>query len=119
MRYDVWQESSEKQSENLMGKISEPTTIELKQLLSDSDMTRLLTEASRQQLPLANLVREAIAAYLDDIEEESDEIEDTPDEEILADFRQAWHEAMTGQTRPAREVLAEIREELGLNDDQS
>ncbi len=32
------------------------------------------------------------------------------DEEIdvEADFRQAWHEAMTGQTRPVGELLAEL-----------
>ncbi len=32
-------------------------------------------------------------------ESEPDE-DDTPNEVILADFRQAWHEAMTGQTIP-------------------
>ncbi|MBE8996915.1 MULTISPECIES: hypothetical protein [unclassified Nostoc] len=34
--------------------------------------------------------------------------EETPDEasqaEILADFRQAWHEAMTGQTIPVAQL---------------
>lgn len=31
---------------------------------------------------------------------------------IIADFKQAWHEAMTGQTRPARAAFEEIRREL-------
>ena len=29
---------------------------------------------------------------------------DTPQTEALADFRQAWHEAMTGQTIPAAQI---------------
>ena len=29
---------------------------------------------------------------------------DTPQTEVLADFRQAWHEAMTGQTIPAAQI---------------
>ena len=30
--------------------------------------------------------------------------EDKPKEEILEDFRQAWHEAMTGQTIPVAQI---------------
>ncbi len=29
---------------------------------------------------------------------------DTPQAEVLADFRQAWHEAMTGQTIPVAQI---------------
>ena len=29
---------------------------------------------------------------------------DTPQTEALADFRQAWHEAMTGQTIPVAQI---------------
>lgn len=37
--------------------------------------------------------------------EESDVEADTESKEtILADFRQAWHEAMTGQTVPASQI---------------
>ncbi|GAA6615305.1 hypothetical protein [Scytonema sp. NUACC26] len=36
-------------------------------------------------------------------EAEVDE-DDTPDEAILDDFRQAWHEARTGQTIPIERV---------------
>jgi hypothetical protein len=40
------------------------------------------------------------------IGEESDPntIEDESKETILADFRQAWHEAITGQTVPASQI---------------
>lgn len=38
--------------------------------------------------------------------EEDDEL---TKEELLENFRQGWHEAMTGQTIPAREALAAIR----------
>lgn len=37
------------------------------------------------------------------IQEESDQ-NDTSKQEILADFRQAWHEAMTGQTIPVSQL---------------
>jgi hypothetical protein len=34
--------------------------------------------------------------------------EDTPNEEILSDFRQAWHETMTEQTIPVAQLWKEI-----------
>ncbi len=37
------------------------------------------------------------------ISEETDQ-DDTSQTEILADFRQAWHEAMTGQTIPVAQL---------------
>ncbi|MGK7946586.1 MAG: hypothetical protein AB4058_19180 [Microcystaceae cyanobacterium] len=40
-----------------------------------------------------------------------EEAQDTSQSEILADFRQAWHEAMTGQTIPVSELWE------GLEDD--
>jgi len=30
--------------------------------------------------------------------------DDTPQTEVLVDFRQAWHEAMTGQTIPVAQI---------------
>jgi len=39
------------------------------------------------------------------------EAEDTPDEEVLADLRQAWHEAMTGQTIPVSQLWDGIDDE--------
>jgi len=41
------------------------------------------------------------------IQEESDTDEPSK-EEILADFRQAWHEAMTGQTIPVFQLWEDI-----------
>lgn len=40
-----------------------------------------------------------------------EETQDTSQAEILADFRQAWHEAMTGQTIPVSQLWE------GLEDD--
>lgn len=34
--------------------------------------------------------------------------DNTPKAEVLADFRQAWHEAMTGQGIPVRQLWAEL-----------
>lgn len=36
---------------------------------------------------------------------------------LTDDFRQSWHEAMTGQTRSAREALADLRRKLGRDGD--
>jgi len=94
--------------------MSEPTIIELSGLLSDESIKRLQAEAQRQHLPLPELVRDAIEEYLDDLE-----YEDTPDEKILSDFTQAWDDAMKGKTRPAREVLAEIRKSIKSDDNNS
>jgi hypothetical protein len=35
---------------------------------------------------------------------EEDVLDDQPQSEVLADFRQAWHEAMTGQTIPVAQM---------------
>jgi hypothetical protein len=37
--------------------------------------------------------------------------EDTPKAEVLANFRQAWHEAMTGQGMPVAQLWAELKNE--------
>jgi Arc/MetJ-type ribon-helix-helix transcriptional regulator len=38
-------------------------------------------------------------------------LEDTPKHQVLADFRQAWHEAMTGQGVPVSQLWAELENE--------
>jgi hypothetical protein len=43
-------------------------------------------------------------------EEENDE-EDKSKEEILVDFRQAWHEAMTGKTIPVSQLWDGIEDD--------
>jgi hypothetical protein len=37
--------------------------------------------------------------------------EDTPKEQVLANFRQAWHEAMTGQGVPVAQLWTELENE--------
>jgi ribosomal 50S subunit-associated protein YjgA (DUF615 family) len=38
-------------------------------------------------------------------------VEDTPKAEVLADFRNAWHEAATGQGIPVAQLWAEMEHE--------
>jgi hypothetical protein len=42
--------------------------------------------------------------------------DDTPKSEMLSDFRQAWHEAMTGQGIPVRQLWAELEAQDSLDD---
>lgn len=75
---------------------------------------RLQEEAKQEQIQVSDLVREVIEAYLDD----EPEYEDTPDEEILASLKEAFADALDGHTRPAREVLEELRRELESDADE-
>ena len=68
-------------------------------------------------------VKHVLEEYLAEDDEDEDFIEDeatmSPEKkELLEGIRQGIHEAMTGQTRPAREVLAEIERELDDEDDE-
>jgi hypothetical protein len=51
-----------------------------------------------------------ILHYLDDDDEPNDE-------EILLGLREAMLDVFAGNTRPASEVLAELKAEFGLDDD--
>ena len=42
--------------------------------------------------------------------EELEDEDEKPKEEILEDFRQAWHEAMTGKTIPASQLWEDIED---------
>jgi predicted transcriptional regulator len=79
--------------------------------LPDDVLERLQSEAEERQVPLADLVQTAIEYYLDD--------DEPTNEEILEDLRQAFRDVRAGRTRPAQEVMDEIRRELGLDADQS
>jgi hypothetical protein len=58
-------------------------------------LDRPLTGDSNRRIEIIVLMSEE-----SDPEAEADESKET----ILADFRQAWHEAMTGQTVPASQI---------------
>ncbi len=82
---------------------------ELTLQLPDDVMTRLQSEAERQQVPVDDLVRAAIETYLND---------DEPTREaILEDLRQAMRDALAGRVRPARAVLSELRQDMGRHAD--
>lgn len=87
-------------------------TVELQ--ISSETLERLQVKAEIEGRSLLDLMREAIEAYLDD----EDEIEDTPDEEIIEAIREGMKAALSGQRgRSAREVLNEIRRELAEESD--
>jgi predicted transcriptional regulator len=76
--------------------------------LSDKLLNRLKDEAQRSNMPLDEVVKAAIEDYLADDEDKA---------EILDSFREGFREAMQGDLRPAREVLAELRKERASNGD--
>lgn len=41
----------------------------------------------------------------------TDTLDDTPKAQVLADFRQAWHEAKTGQGIPVAQLWQELENE--------
>jgi hypothetical protein len=51
-----------------------------------------------------------IADFIESLEFRLD-VDDTPKEEVLADFRQAWHEAMTGQGIPVAQMWEDLKNE--------
>lgn len=90
--------------------MSAHTTIELEQILAPEVYERLQAEADRLQASLGDVVREAIEEYLDISDEV--ELEDTPDEKIIADIREGLRQALNGEGVPADEALASLREKL-------
>lgn len=44
-------------------------------------------------------------------------LEDTPDETILANFREAWRDALAGRTRPIEALFVELAAEDEVFDD--
>ncbi len=74
--------------------------------LPEALLEQMSVAANGDQVSLDNLVQSALEQYLEE------DLEETPDEKILADFREAWREVMRGEEGiPAREALADIRRE--------
>jgi hypothetical protein len=52
------------------------------------------------------------------VEADNEEVDDFDEDiDVEAEFREAWRQAMTGQTMPARESMARIRRALETSDD--
>ena len=81
-------------------------TIELEKVLSPELYDKLNAEAERQNTPVADLVRDALAAYF-----EADEAEDgdMTEAEILEGFRQGWRDMLDGNVIPADEAMEQLR----------
>ena len=84
---------------------------ELTLQLPDDVLIRLQSEAEHQQVPVDDLVRAAIESYLN--------TDEPTKEAILESLRQAMRDALAGRVRPAHAVLAELRQEIGNNADDS
>ncbi len=78
--------------------------------LSDEMLERLRGEAERLNLPLDAVINTAIEVYLDD--------DEPTKEEILNSLRESMRDALAGRVRPAREVLAELRQEIAADGDE-
>src|SRR5258708_30863742 len=80
--------------------------------LPDDLLNRLQQAAERQHIPLEDLIRKAIESYLDEADEPSKG-------ELLRELRQSMHDAVTGNTRPADEVIEELRRKHQSSNDNS
>ena len=65
--------------------------------------------------------RKAAAELIEDVSDRDASIDDDEptSEELVEMLREAIHQANTGQTRPANEVMRELREMLAADDDAS
>lgn len=79
--------------------------------LPDELMQRLSEEAQRRNMPLEAVINTAILNFLED--------DEPSDDEILSGLRQAMIDVRAGNTRPADDVLAELKAELGIDDDEA
>lgn len=77
---------------------------------------KLRAEAERQQVAPTKLAQDVIETFLDDLDEE---IEDTPDDEILADLRAALEDVKAGRTRPIEDLFAELDDEIEDTPDET
>jgi hypothetical protein len=69
-------------------------------------------EALKQQLDTCTEEQiQQIADFMESLKrsaQPSDSPDDTPKSQVLEDFRQAWHEAMTGQGIPIAQLWQEL-----------
>jgi predicted transcriptional regulator len=77
------------------------SNLEVKLKLSDEVLEYLQREAERRQVSIDTVVSDVLEDYF----------EDPTDEEIAESIREGMKAALEGRTRPAREVLEEIRRE--------
>ena len=86
-------------------------TIELEKVLPPELFEKLNAEAARQNTPVAELLRDALAA---DLEDDADDDEDMNEAEILEGFRQGWRDILDGNVIPLTRqwnITSQIRAE--------
>lgn len=97
-------------------------TVELETLLSPEAYARLKDEAERRHAPINEVVRDALESYVRGLDDEDTsvdlgDLEDPSDEAVLGMLRTAIEQVKTGQGRPAREALADLRAQFGDDDE--
>lgn len=75
--------------------------LDLKVQVSDEVLGQLRVTADERELSINDIVSEMLEGYYDD----------PTHEEILKGIREGMRDALAGRTRPAREVLAELKQE--------
>ncbi len=83
--------------------------VDVKLKLSDEALEYLQSQSKKRQVPLDEVVSEALAEYLDEPSKE----------ELLANLRQAMSDVLAGNVRSADEVLAELKQEFSDDADPS
>jgi hypothetical protein len=74
------------------------------QITLSKKLARIITqEAKDKNVSVDNLISQYLEAYYEP------EYEDTPDEQILADLREALLDLKAGRVYPAREFLEELK----------
>lgn len=85
------------------------TTVDVKLKLSDEVLEYLQRESKNRKVPLDDVVSDVLADYFDE----------PTKEEILENIRESLRDGLAGKVRPVDEVLAELKQELGLHADES
>lgn len=78
------------------------TTLDIKLSISDEILNLLKQESEQRNIPLEVVIRESLEAYF----------EEPTDAEILDGIKIGMKQALAGDYRSAREVLAEIEQEF-------
>lgn len=85
------------------------TTIDVKLKLSDELLAQLERESKERQVALDDVVSDVLADYFDE----------PTSEELIAGLELSLKQVIAGDVRPADDVLAELKQELHGDADES
>lgn len=84
------------------------TTVDIKLRLSDEVLEYLERESRNRKVSLDDVVSDVLVDYFDE----------PTKEEILISIRESLRDGLAGKVRPVDEILAELKQELGLDGDE-